>query len=259
MERKRFYATDVGRVVSKFLTNYFNQIVDYDFTAQLEGELDHIAAGDTEWIKVLSEFWQPFITKVKETDANVKRSDVTQEPIDEKCPTCGKQLSIRLGKRGRFVGCTAYPECDYTRNMDGQVIEEPEVVEGRSCPKCDHDLVIKHGRYGKFIGCSNYPKCKFMEPLEKPKNTEVTCPECNEGNILERKSRRGKVFYSCERYPKCKYAIWNWPIPEPCPKCNWPILSIKTTKKNGTQVVCPQKECDFVRDPKPEEIREEEG
>jgi len=258
MEKKRFFATDVGRVVSKFLTKYFNQIVDYDFTAQLEGELDHIAMGEIEWVKVLSEFWEPFITKVKETDKNVQRSDVTQEPIDEKCPTCGKQLSIRLGKRGRFIGCDAYPECDYTRNMDGQEVEEPEVIEGRSCPKCEHDLVIKTGRYGKFIGCSHYPDCKHMEPLEKPKNTEVTCPECKEDTIYERKSRRGKIFYSCNRYPKCKYAIWNWPIDEACPKCEWPILSIKTTKKHGTQVVCPQKDCTFARDAKPEEIREEE-
>ena len=192
--KRTFYATDVGRVVSKFLTNYFNQIVDYDFTAGLENELDNIAVGDINWITVLSDFWKPFITKVKETDETVKRSDVTQEPLDEQCPKCGQQLSIRLGKRGRFVGCNGFPECDYTRNMDGQEIEEPEVVEGRSCPKCDHDLVIKHGRYGKFIGCSNYPDCKHMEPLEKPKDTGVTCPVCEEGVILERKSRRGKIF-----------------------------------------------------------------
>ena len=254
IDSKRFYATDVGRIVSKFLTQYFNQIVDYAFTAQLENELDQIAVGEANWIAVLAEFWKPFIAKVQETDEGVKRSDVTQELIDEACPTCSKPLSIRLGKRGRFIGCTTYPECDYTRNLDGQVNQEPETIEGRQCPKCEHNLVIKHGRYGKFIGCSHYPDCKHIEPLEKPKNTEVTCPECNEDTIYERKSRGGKIFYSCNRYPKCKYAMWNLPIAESCPTCNWPILSIKTTKKSGTEIVCPQKGCGFTREPKPEEI-----
>jgi DNA topoisomerase-1 len=259
IDAKRFCATDVGRIVSKFLSNYFNQIVDYDFTAQLENELDQIALGDANWVTVLAEFWKPFIAKVKETDEGVKRSDVTQELLSEACPTCSKPLSIRLGKRGRFVGCTTYPDCDYTRNLDGQVNEEPKTIEGRQCPKCEHDLVIKHGRYGKFIGCSHYPDCKHMEPFDKPKDSGVTCPECHEATIFERKSRGGKLFYSCHRYPKCKYALWNLPIAEPCPQCDWPILSLKTTKKSGTQVVCPQKGCGFIREPRPEEMLEEDG
>ena len=94
----------------------------------------------------------------------------------------------------------------------------PEVVEGRSCPQCESDLIIRSGRYGKFIGCSNYPNCKYIEPLEKPENTGVQCPECKKGNILKRKSRRGKIFFSCERYPDCKYAIWNQPLAQPCPQ-----------------------------------------
>src|SRR3990167_9389133 len=112
--------------------------------------------------------------------------------------------SIRLGKRGRFIGCTAYPACDYTRNLHEDA-STPQIVEGRKCPECQSDLVIKIGRYGKFIGCSGYPKCKYMEPLEKPKDTGVDCPICHKGQILERRSRRGKIFYSCSTYPKCKY------------------------------------------------------
>jgi DNA topoisomerase-1 len=167
--------------------------------------------------------------------------------MDEACPKCGKPLSMRLGKRGKFVGCTGYPECDYTRNLDGEVTPtEPVVVEDRLCPKCESPLHIKSGQYGKFIGCSSYPKCKFIEPLEKPRDTGVVCPECKLGSLIERKSRYGKLFYSCNTYPDCKYATWNPPIAEPCPKCHWPILTIKTTKRRGVEKVCPQKECGFV-------------
>jgi DNA topoisomerase-1 len=120
------------------------------------------------------------------------------------------------------------------------------VVEGRKCPQCESDLIIRSGRYGKFIGCSNYPDCKYIEPLEKPEDSGVQCPQCKKGNILKRKSRRGKIFYSCARYPECDYAIWNEPLAQPCPTCHWPITSIKTTKRSGTQRVCPQQDCKFA-------------
>jgi len=246
LEKKRFHPTDVGRVVNKFLTNYFTQYVDYAFTANLESALDHIASGEQQWVPVLADFWKPFKERIDDTAENVSRKDVTQEELDEDCPECGQKLSIRLGKRGRFVGCTAYPECKYTRNMDGEESHsEPEVVEGRQCPKCDSDLVIKLGRYGKFIGCSAYPKCKHIEPLEKPADTEVDCPECKKGHMLQRKSRYGKLFYSCERYPDCRYAVWDPPSASPCPQCQWPITTKKVTKRRGEERVCPQKECGY--------------
>ena len=180
------------------------------------------------------------------TDENVDRRDVTHEQMDEKCPKCNAPLSIRLGKRGRFIGCTAYPECDYARNLNESAdAAEPEILEGRKCPECNSDLVIKHGRYGKFIGCSGYPDCRYIEPLEKPTDTGVECPECHKGSMLKRKSRNGKIFYSCARYPDCKYAVWNLPVAEACPQCNWPMLTIKTTKRRGTEKVCPQKDCRF--------------
>lgn len=251
MDKKRFMPTDVGQVVSKFLTEHFTRYVDYDFTAKLEDQLDFIASGKQEWIPVLEEFWKKFNEQIEEKK-NVDRKDVTQEKLDEACPKCGKHLTLRLGKRGKFVGCSAYPECDYTRNLDGEVKpDEPVVVEGRVCPKCESPLHIKSGPYGKFIGCSGYPKCKFIEPLEKPKDTGVVCPECKKGSLIERKSRYGKLFYSCNTYPDCKYATWNPPINEPCPKCGWPILTIKTTKRRGVEKVCPQKECGYVEQIEP--------
>ncbi len=247
LDSKRFIPTDVGRIVNRFLTQYFTQYVDYDFTAKLEDDLDAVSRGEEEWVPLLEKFWGPFKTKVDDIEEHVSRKDVTQEQIDEKCPKCDKPLSIRLGRRGRFIGCTGYPECDYTRNLSEEpgASSEPEVVEGRLCPECNSPLVIKVGRYGKFIGCSNYPNCKHIEPLEKPTDTGVQCPECKQGSILKRKSRYGKIFYSCSRYPDCKYAVWNEPIAEKCPQCGWPILTIKTTKRRGTEKVCPQKECSF--------------
>lgn len=246
LDKKRFFPTDVGSVVNKFLTEHFTRYVDYDFTAKLEDQLDIIATGEKEWIPVLADFWQGFSQQIEEKK-NIERKDLTHEQLDEACPKCGKPLSVRLGKRGKFVGCSGYPECDFTRSMDGEVTpDEPVVVEGRLCPKCESPLHVKSGAYGKFIGCSAYPKCKFLEPLEKPKDTGVVCPECKKGSLIERKSRYGKLFYSCNTYPDCKYAVWNPPVAEPCPKCNWPVLTIKTTKRRGTEKVCPQKECGYT-------------
>ncbi len=248
LDKRRFIPTDVGRVVNKFLTEHFSQYVDYNFTANLEDALDGVSRGEKEWVPLMKEFWQPFKALVDNKAETVDRKDVTQEKIDEKCPKCGEQLSIRLGRRGRFIGCTAYPDCDYTRNLndDEGASNEPEVVEGRKCPECQSDLIIRQGRYGKFIGCSSYPDCRYIEPLEKPEDTGVKCPTCGKGNMLKRKSRRGKIFYSCSTYPDCDYAVWNEPLDEPCPKCNWPMLTLKVTKRKGAEKVCPQKECDFA-------------
>jgi DNA topoisomerase-1 len=247
MDKRRFHPTDVARIVNKFLTEYFTRYVDYEFTAHLEDELDAVSRGEEEWVPLMQSFWGPFHQLVETTENTVQRKDVTQEAMDENCPKCGKPLSIRLGRRGRFIGCTGFPDCDYTRSMNGEEkSQETETVEGRQCPQCQSPLVVRHGRYGKFIGCSTYPKCKFIEPLEKPKDTQVTCPQCRKGTMLKRRSRYGKIFYSCSTYPACNYAVWNEPIPEPCPRCHWPFLTIKTTKRRGTEKVCPQKECGYA-------------
>ncbi len=248
LDNKRFYPTDVGRIVNKFLTEHFTKYVDYDFTANLEDDLDAVSRGEREWVPLMHEFWNPFTTLIHEKEESVQRKDVTQEAIDEKCPECASPLSIRLGRNGRFIGCTRYPDCSYTRNLheDTTASEDVDVVEGRQCPECASPLVIKAGRYGKFIGCSGYPKCKYIEPLEKPQDTGVTCPSCQSGSLLKRKSRNGKVFYSCSTYPKCSYAVWNAPIKEACPHCHWPILTLKTTKRNGTEKACPQKDCSYA-------------
>lgn len=253
LENKRFLPTDIGKIVNKFLTQYFSQYVDYDFTASLEDELDEVARGEKEWIPLLEVFWKPFKHQVDNINVTVKRKDVTQEALDEKCPNCDKPLSIRLGKRGRFIGCTGYPSCDYTRTMEGTTEgdtaaeEEAEGLADRQCPLCASALKIKHGRFGKFIGCSAYPKCKHIESLKKSADTGIECPECRQGFMMQRHSRQKKIFFSCSRYPDCKYAVWNEPIAQACPKCAWPILTIKKTKKRGTELVCPRKTCGYAK------------
>ncbi len=246
LDKKRFIPTDVGRVVSRFLTRFFTDYVDYGFTAKLEDDLDAVSRGEKEWVPVLREFWGPFKKQVKTVEETVERKDVTQEAMDEACPKCGKPLSVRLGRKGRFVGCTAYPECDYTRNVDNAVNAlAAEILEGRVCPECTKPLSLREGRYGKFIGCTGYPDCRYLEPLVKPSDTQVQCPKCQQGQILQRQSKRGKTFYSCARYPSCDYALWDQPLNEPCPKCQGPLLTLKISKRNGRQKICPQTGCGY--------------
>ena len=214
------------------------------FTAKLEDELDAVSRGESEWKPLMASFWKPFHNQVETVGENVQRSDVTEEKIDEQCPKCDAHLVVKLGKRGKFVGCSKYPDCDFTRNLDGEAEpEEPELV-GRQCPKCEADLVYKFGRYGKFIGCSKYPDCKHIESLKKSEDSGIQCPKCKENNLFKKLTRRGKVFFGCSGYPKCQYALWHTPINKECPECKWPIMMDQITKKDGQQTVCP--ECKHV-------------
>ncbi len=257
LRKRRFHPTDVGRVVSRFLTEHFGRYVDYGFTASLEDDLDAISDGAKEWVPVLDEFWRDFEGQVRHKQETVTRAQATQQPIDEQCPECGRQLAIRLGRNGNFISCTGFPECRYARNLPraddaddgdggaGGEAEQAKALEGRTCPECGADLVVKSGRNGKFAGCSRYPECRHTEPLEKPRDTGIACPECGEGTMRGMRSRRGNPFFSCSRYPKCKYSTWDEPIDEPCPSCGWPILTHKTTRRRGEEKVCPQRECGF--------------
>ncbi|MDK4534191.1 type I DNA topoisomerase [Kingella kingae] len=268
VEQRRFQPTDTGEIVNKFLTEHFEQYVDYDFTAKLEDQLDEIANGKREWIPVMDKFWKGFHKQVVEKEG-IERAKFTTEELDETCPQCGNhKLQIKFGRAGRFVACAGYPECSYTRNVNetaeqaaervAKEVAEQAELEGRECPKCGSQLVYKTSRSGsKFIGCANYPKCKHVEPLEKPKDTGVTCPQCGKGHLVERKSRFGTTFYSCDCYPDCKYAVNHEPLNEPCPQCGWKVTMRKVTKRWGVERVCPQKECGWKEQLEPPAPKEE--
>lgn len=251
MDKKRFIPTDTGNIVSQFLTNHMTRYVDFKFTANLEDTLDDISNGKTGKLPVLKEFWQTLEATIAEKQ-NIARADLVTEKLDENCPQCGKQLIVRLGKFGKFVGCSGYPECKYMRKIDkagnpAEPVAEPEVVEGRKCPKDDGVLVIRTGRYGKFISCKNYPKCKYIENIDKPtaddSGVKVVCPECKTGHIVQKKNRYGSWFYACDNYPTCK-TLFNSPVlDEKCPECGYSVLLHKKTKTKGEQKACPK--CDY--------------
>ncbi len=249
LDKKRFFPEDVGMVVNDLLTAHFAQYVDYNFTAGLEEQLDQVSRGEKQWKPLLREFWEPFITLLRQKEGEVKKDDLTTETIDEVCPECGRPLAIKLGKRGKFIACTGFKDgCKYTRNLENTAAEEKAepVLSDEKCDKCGQQMLIKDGRYGKYLACSGYPACKNIQPLNKPKGTGVTCPECKQGELTEKKSRYGKLFYSCNRYPDCKFALWDPPVQQTCPKCGFPLLVRKVYKKKGEFLKCPKEGCDWT-------------
>lgn len=158
------------------------------------------------------------------------------------CPECGAALQIRQGKQGLFLGCSAYPACDYLRPLqqrDGHIIK---VLEGQPCPACQADLVLRQGRYGMFVGCSAYPQCDYTQALDAPEQTAAACPQCHSGQLLQRLSRYGKTFYACDRYPACQFAVNYKPISRECPHCHYSLLLERKTA-HGVRLQCANKQC----------------
>ncbi len=249
MEKKRFVPTDVGEWVSKFLVSSFGDIINPKFTASVEDKLDAVARGEAGWKPLLQEFWGPFKAAVDlAADA-----DRPAEATDEICPECGKPMAIKLGKYGKFLACTGYPACKHATPLGGKEEQAEPELSDEKCELCGAPMAIKHGRFGKFLGCSTYPECKNIQPLEKPKDTGIACPECGKGTFLEKKSRRGKIFYSCSTYPKCKQALWNKPIDRACPKCKAPFVTEKLTKRHGLEHVCASEACNWKEQIEPPE------
>jgi len=230
---RRLTPTELGKTVNKILVGHFNELFNVQFTAQMEEELDQIEEGDENWVEVLRDFYEPFeeqLEAVGEIKDKIKAE--TQEETDEVCENCGRPMVIKWGRNGRFLACTGYPECKTTKPLNGAAIEETD----KKCPTCGAPMQIRTGRYGKFIACSRYPECKTTLPV----TTGVPCPQPGcDGEMVERKSRRGKTFYSCSNYPKCKYATWDKPVKETCPACAFPIMTEKTTKTHGEHYRCP--------------------
>ena len=248
---RHFVPTDLGRVVCRQLLENFTQLMDVGFTAQMEEKLDKVAEGKEERVDLLRNFAEEFN---KMLDAATKNMQNIKGGIstDLSCPECGKPLHIRFGKTGAFLACSAYPECRYTSNFtrteEGQIEtvapQKPQYEKVGQCPQCGKDTVIKKSRTGsRFIACTGYPDCKYTAPL----STNVPCPRCEKGMLVEKSTKRGKVFYSCDQYPQCDFALWDKPVPGPCPRCGSPYL-VEKKSGNGVRVVCPVKGCGYVQE-----------
>jgi DNA topoisomerase-1 len=246
---RRFFPEDLGVTVNGLLVDHFPRYVDYHFTAHLEEELDEIARGEIEWKPVVRNFWKPFINLIGKKETEIKRHEIITEKTDEVCPQCGKNLIIRLGRYGKFLGCSGYPECRYIRSLAGKEngVVEQDAAAGETCEKCGKPMVVKEGRYGKFLACSGYPACKSIKSLNKSVPTGIKCPECGEGDVIGKKTRRNRIFYGCSRYPQCSFATWNKPVNEPCPQCGSPFLVEKESKRYGVVVSCAKKECGYKK------------
>ena len=252
-ERGRLLPTDIGKLVNHLLIHGFPNIVDVEFTAKMEEQLDTIADGKVEWVETLGQFYPDFQVALKEApDEMYKARKAMEEESDEKCEKCGGNMIVKWGRYGRFLGCANYPECQNIKalNADDTPTEEPEPTD-TACDKCGEPMVIKVSRAGaKFLSCSGYPKCKNAKPVPMG----IDCPEADcDGYLGERRSRRGKVFYGCSNYPKCEFSTWDKPVPEPCPKCNAPFLIEKTKKTKGSETAvvslsCHSSDCDYMKE-----------
>ncbi|MBC8247630.1 MAG: type I DNA topoisomerase [Deltaproteobacteria bacterium] len=254
-----FRPSELGFIVNDLLVQNFPDIFNVEFTARMEESLDRIESSETAAIEVLSEFYDPFKKELNSAETGMLSMKGIGFPTGLNCPKCSKELSIKVGKNGPFLACSGYPECNYSRDYERdekgnvQPIELPVDEESEiTCDKCENPMVIKQGKYGKFLACSRYPDCKHTQSLNgngSGEDTGVNCPlEDCDGNLIQKQSRRGKIFFGCSQFPRCNYATWDKPVPHPCSKCNAPFLVEKSTKKRGTYYTCLTKECDFQAD-----------
>ncbi|HWO96953.1 MAG TPA: type I DNA topoisomerase [Bacillus sp. (in: firmicutes)] len=191
LENKRFVPTELGEIVLELILEFFSEIIDVEFTAKMETSLDNVEEGAVQWVKVIDDFYKGFEVNLKKAEAEMKEVEIKDEPAGEDCENCGSPM------------------------------------------------VYKMGRYGKFMACSNFPECRNTKPIMK--QIGVGCPKCNEGNIVERKSKKKRMFYGCDRFPECDFVSWDKPIARKCPKCEH--LLVEKKQKNGMQVVCTN--CDY--------------
>ncbi|MEW6408031.1 MAG: type I DNA topoisomerase [Patescibacteria group bacterium] len=237
---RRLKPTEIGNLVNSLLVTHFPQIVDFHFTAKMEDDLDKIAQAKIIWHNVLSEFYFPFEKLLSQKEKEVKKYE---EKTTKKCPKCGKPIIIKFGRFGKFYSCSNFPECKYTEPLEKS--EKPKLLKEK-CPQCGASLLIKSGRFGKFVACSKYPECKFTKEL----SLGIKCPKCHpagdhsksdkKGEIVEKRTKTGRIFYSCTNYPKCDYAIWQKPTGKLCPICK----NLLVYGKNGT-IECLNKKCEY--------------
>ena len=245
---KSLVATPLGEMITNFMRKYFPDIIDYDFTAQMESRLDSIEHKENTIVGVISDFYTKFAADLDhalETGAKAA-VDVPAEVSDIPCERCGKMMIYKTGRFGKFLACPSYPSCRFTKavDSDGKVIEpkaQASELAGFKCEACGADMVVRQGRYGVFYACSNYPECKFTK--QKVTDTGVPCPICS-SKIVARHGKGKSLFYSCERYPECDFSTWDMPLLEKCPDCGANLYYRKSRK----MVVCKEKSCSYQRE-----------
>ncbi len=250
-ENKRLQPTEIAFTVIKLLKEHFSDIVDYKFTAEMEDKLDQIARGKEKWQEIIDNFYKPFHSNLETKYNEVDKKDIMpEEKTKEICDKCGAPMVIKVGRYGKFLSCSNYPECKNVKNLkqDGTVDKEgdkklkelQEKYKNEVCDKCNSPMIVKNGRFGFFLACSAYPKCKNIKNIEENKNgTGVKCPKCGKGEIVQKRSRRG-IFYACDQYPDCKNAYWSKPTGEKCPECGSLMVEVKDGSK------CSNKECGYT-------------
>ena len=253
-----FHPSELGFIVNDLLVASFPEVFGVEFTARMEDDLDRVETAELDAVHLLRQFYSPFSTKLEDAENSMLSIKGVGIETDLTCPQCGQhKLHIKMGKNGHFLACNGYPDCtysrDYTRDEKGRIqpIElNHEAAVDKTCPKCGTPLIVKRGRYGEFLACQAYPDCKHTESVNGNGNAKpigMQCPEpgCG-GDIVEKKSKRGKIFYGCSRYPDCTFATWDKPVPKPCPVCGAAFLVEKTTKRKGTFLACLDKECGYT-------------
>ncbi len=255
-ENKRLGPTDIAFVVIDLLVEHFPNIVDYQFTAKLENDLDSIADGEVKWQPIIKEFYEPFHANLENKYEIINKNDIMpEEKSTEVCDKCGAPMIVKTGRYGKFLACSAFPECKNIKSLPGtdrdkngqadseEIKELKEKHKDEVCEKCGAPMAIKVGKFGPFLACTGYPKCKNLKNIAGGNNsTGITCPVCGKGEVVQKRSKRG-IFYACNQYPDCKTAFWGKPTGEKCPDCD--ALLIEDAKKG--EVKCSNKDCGYIK------------
>ncbi len=254
--KRYFIPNELGFIVNDLLAASFPNILNIAFTAQLESNLDDVEIGNLEEVQLLTNFYTTFKKSLDAASENMISVKGVGVKTDLNCPVCEKQLNIKIGKNGHFLACTGYPDCSFTSNYlrdeKGNLSIVEKIIDNtkvKDCIKCGQPMVQKEGRFGLFLACTGYPECKHTESVnggQNGKDIGVNCPQkdCS-GTIIERKSKRGKIFFGCSNYPDCTFASWDKPVNKSCPDCKSVFLVEKETKRDGKSLKCPNKDCGF--------------
>jgi DNA topoisomerase-1 len=241
---RRLCPTELGIAVNRILVQHFPHLFNVSFTARMEEELDTIAAGKQTYRKVMEDFYHPFIRDlegVEKKSTAIKKS--LQEKTDEACELCGKPMIIKWGRNGRFIACSGYPACKNTKQLPHEQ-ENSKLHAGMKCEVCGGEMLVKGGRFGAFLGCSNYPTCTNTKPL----SIGVQCPKCKDGYVIERKTKRKRVFYGCSRYPECDFASWDKPVAQACETCGNAYMVLRFTQTRGDYLFCPSCKAEVAKE-----------